>query len=767
LQKVPKKLQNFPERFRGRTMGLQARSIYEFGAFRLDLAEHRLLRAGRPVPLTPKVFELLRVLVENAGHLVEKDRLLKELWPDTFVEEGNLNRSISVLRKALGEGSAETYIETVPKRGYRFVAPVRERANGAVTAESTPPPRVDEGPNTRAAWAPRGLPMRTLVIAGAVIITIGAVGYAVLGRNRPSDHVVAGTASIHRQLTFTGREITPALSPDGNRIAYVSTESPHRKVMVQALAGGHPVEVFSAPEAGALRWSPDSSELTFWARGEGTSGLFIAPSSGGGARQIAKAGFVSCWSPDGSTIALALFVARKIMFVNRLGEVQRTISLQGLAEDWIWDLDWSPVHGRLLFVASDDQRRTAIWTIQPDGSDQTKVLTANSEIPAARWAPAGDAIYYFGRVNRTFSLYKIFIGPDRRTTGQAPAPLISGLEADASLGLSADGKRLVYTRSPYDSNLWLVEAGDAENGARIRQTQLTHGTAIVERPRVSPDGRSIVFNMGYESRANLYTIPAAGGSPKQLTFLNAFSVGGAWSADSQSVAFASTEGGKPRVWVVNVDGTSPRPLSTGDLSDSFDIAWSPGSRLLYQQSGNRNFYVLDPQTRQERLLIKDSSVGWVSYVAHSPDGKQIAVSWNRRPDRGIWVIDSRTSHETLIYKPSNPDSNPVPIGWSPDGTAIYAVDGKRAADRGLSVSFRETLTDATILRVPVNGGPPETVLSLPFEEVGSVTMFPDGRRFLCAVYSSRSDVWVVENFDASLTQMGDVLREAGRDDRKY
>ena len=96
---------------------------YEFGPFRLDVAEHMLLRNGQPVPLTPKIFAVLTVLVQNDGHLVEKDRLLKEVWPDSFVEEGTLNRSVSVLRKALGDSpSGHRYIETVPKRGYRFVA---------------------------------------------------------------------------------------------------------------------------------------------------------------------------------------------------------------------------------------------------------------------------------------------------------------------------------------------------------------------------------------------------------------------------------------------------------------------------------------------------------------------------------------------------------------------------------------------------------------------------------------------------------------------
>ena len=133
-------------------MSREAKPSYEFGSFRLDPAEHVLLRDGRPVPLTPKVFQVLRVLVEHGGHLVEKDFLLKEVWPDSFVEEGALSRSVSILRKVFDDSPAEkAYIATVPTRGYRFVAPVTvcHRGQAAVIADrgdyiaavpSDPPP---------------------------------------------------------------------------------------------------------------------------------------------------------------------------------------------------------------------------------------------------------------------------------------------------------------------------------------------------------------------------------------------------------------------------------------------------------------------------------------------------------------------------------------------------------------------------------------------------------------------------------------------------
>jgi TolB-like protein/DNA-binding winged helix-turn-helix (wHTH) protein/tetratricopeptide (TPR) repeat protein len=109
-------------------MGRQAKHSYEFGPFRLIPEERQLLRDNQPVPLTPKSFDLLVVLVENSGHLIKKGELMERIWPDTSVEEANLSVNMSALRRALGEGPNDhPYVETVPRRGYRFVAGVKER----------------------------------------------------------------------------------------------------------------------------------------------------------------------------------------------------------------------------------------------------------------------------------------------------------------------------------------------------------------------------------------------------------------------------------------------------------------------------------------------------------------------------------------------------------------------------------------------------------------------------------------------------------------
>ncbi len=142
-------------------MTRQLKPSYSFGPFVLDSAEGRLVRGGDPIPLTPKAIETLLVLVENAGHLTEKEELLRRVWPDTFIEEATVAKNISTLRKALGDSTeSEEYIQTVPKRGYRFVARV-ERRN---------PPSDVVSPVPQAPTAP---PYRVLLIGlGATLLVM-------------------------------------------------------------------------------------------------------------------------------------------------------------------------------------------------------------------------------------------------------------------------------------------------------------------------------------------------------------------------------------------------------------------------------------------------------------------------------------------------------------------------------------------------------------------------------------------------------------------
>jgi TolB-like protein/DNA-binding winged helix-turn-helix (wHTH) protein/Tfp pilus assembly protein PilF len=182
---------NLRTEFRQEGMNSQTHKCYEFGPFQVDTGQHSLLRDGKQVPLTPKVFDLLEVLVRSNGRLVEKDELLREIWPDSFVEEGNLNRNISILRKILGEeASGGHYIETIPKRGYRFVAKVKISSNGFGTLSSeqidrVPLPKVPPqlgDPHTKVQPGQALSGHRWLVLGGLTALFLTAGSYALIHR---------------------------------------------------------------------------------------------------------------------------------------------------------------------------------------------------------------------------------------------------------------------------------------------------------------------------------------------------------------------------------------------------------------------------------------------------------------------------------------------------------------------------------------------------------------------------------------------------------
>src|SRR5438477_11860209 len=163
----------------------EGKHFYEFGPFRLDPAERQLLRNNQTVPLAPKAFDTLLLLVENSGHLLTKDELMKRLWPETFVEEANLAQNISAIRRALDDKNGGTqYIETVPKGGYRFV--------GQITVSQPAPPcaTARESDATPALDAHRTTPKslrRRIVLGVAVAMALTVLAWGIGRRVRAGD----------------------------------------------------------------------------------------------------------------------------------------------------------------------------------------------------------------------------------------------------------------------------------------------------------------------------------------------------------------------------------------------------------------------------------------------------------------------------------------------------------------------------------------------------------------------------------------------------
>ncbi len=297
--------------------------FYDFGPFRFDPEERVLHLDGMPVPLAPKVAETLSLLVQNAGHLVEKDELVKKVWPDTFVEEGNLNKNIFLLRRVLGqcEGGGE-YIETVPRRGYRFVASVTHSVTETTSAQAGPLATSTRAERPTGSQSPPGGTRNTLSLhrtsiwSGAVLVGLAIALGAWLVRAHGSEALALVPAQLTSEL---GRAGEPSFSPDGNQIVYYqSPETGDNQSLYLKIIGvpGPPRRLTTEPGFDySPAWSPDGRYIAFLrnrrAVGQKESVLRI-PLTGGPEQTLADvsiwdAPFVwsvqnLAWFPDGQSL---------------------------------------------------------------------------------------------------------------------------------------------------------------------------------------------------------------------------------------------------------------------------------------------------------------------------------------------------------------------------------------------------------------------------------------------------------------------------------
>jgi len=661
-------------------MANERKGLYEFGPFRLDPSQRLLFRENQPIPLQPKAFETLLVLVRNSEKVVLKDELLNAVWADTFVEESNLTQNIFVLRKALGEADGKRrYIITVPGRGYRLTETARFiPQDDEVVLHSVTRISLEDEPETRKEKEPAAVPelqpvpapgpaltrrrwSRPLLLVSILAAAVAAVFLVrAFFAPQPMPKVVRSV-----QLTHTGRAepLGPVLT-DGSRLYFAERIGGTRTLAQVPEQGGEPVQIpTSIARIEVLDIDRLGSRLLAGAQqtdGDDLGSLWVVPTSGGSARRVGDAvGGDAVWSPDAQSIAYArdgdLFIVgddgshpRKLFSTNGILEYPR----------------WSPDSHRISFTVRDSSEARSLWEILADGRDphplnlgwKTRHAHWGDGECCGDWSPDGR-FFIFRSIadNGVASLWAI--GQDGgwfRRGRTAPVQLYTSPSVMGPPRFSADGRKIFFV--DYRQRRELVRYDSA------RKTFVPYLTGIPARHlSFSRDGQWVAYKN--EEDSGLWRSRRDGTEALRLTFPPLEVLHSTWSPDGKRIAFEANGG----VYAVSREGGKPERLLPEDVT-SGQPSWSPNSNsLLFTRwtspSRQSSICVLDLDSHKIEELPESVSLEGSQW---SPDGKYAAAS--SRKDHALMLYDFAEKKWTKLA-----DGTPYGWGirWSADARYVY------------------------------------------------------------------------------------------------
>src|SRR5581483_8479107 len=492
--------------------------------------EQRMYREGEVVRLSPRVFELLLLLARNAGQVMDREGLISTLWPDTVVEEANLNVHISALRKALGESpGGHQYIETLPRLGYRFVASVREMEADGGEFNGRAPDK-SRGPAASVGHASNGSQLmaadtvtqdegassvnrqRGLAVAlTALVIGVTTISFVVYLARTGSRVDQPPPQRKLWQLTFdSGLNSEPTWSPDGRLIAYSADRDGNFDIWVQPVGEGNPVRVTTSPAHDwQPDWAPEGNRLVFRSERDG-GGLYLVPVFGGVERRIADFGYRPRWSPDGSRILFYSSMLRtntpeipKVYLVGLNAEPPREVLSEFLSQFSSLRVAWHPDGQRLSVWGNHRQQGWGFWTAPIAGGAPVKsefaggvreqLREAEVSFTDFQWAPTGRALYFEGVSLNVRNLWKVAVEPRSLRWTAGPERLTTGTGLDTDLMLSPDGSKLAFTARTERTRIWSLPLDAAAGHLKGAGEPVTAAGIEPRFPDLTPDGQKLVY----------------------------------------------------------------------------------------------------------------------------------------------------------------------------------------------------------------------------------------------------------------------------------
>jgi DNA-binding winged helix-turn-helix (wHTH) protein/Tol biopolymer transport system component len=582
-------------------MSLLIKHFFRFGEFTVDTDQKVLLRAGRPVPLTPKIFDTLLVLVQSSGRIVNKEELMNRLWPDSFVEETNLTSNIRQLRKSLGDNARKpTYIETVARRGYRFIADVedsmidtgtiggqiaerfgtsRAQSNeGDTKAEMEIPAQEQSSADKSAEAALPSIseaastgPAKTrMLFAVALAAALAGAGFAFWGLLAASNKKVGKTgtnANSHarspatvEQLTRTGQSDHVAISGDGRYFAYTQGPIGNQGIWLRQLSTGTNVEI--VPATGPIYGLEfaNSGEHLYFVRGNPTKLYRVSLSGGAPTMVIDRLEGKFALSPDDGQIALvrqaidpdglrqySLIVARSD------GGGQRTL-LAGAPPNKVDAPAWSP-DGQSIICAhgnwdSGGQGVSILEVMVADGAHRELCSHRFRKIAKMAWFrdKSGLLLSAAGSQAEVVQLWRLSF------PALELSQITEGPVSYADLGLTASGDKAVASQIAPISDIWVASINEPQNFRKITQA--------IDNFAWATNGQ-LVYGSTASGVMDLWIMHQDGTGQRQLTLNSERNGTPAITSDNRYIVFISSRTGSFQVWRMGFDGSDQIQLSQG------------------------------------------------------------------------------------------------------------------------------------------------------------------------------------------------------------
>jgi eukaryotic-like serine/threonine-protein kinase len=700
-------------------MSLQAKG-FEFGEFFLDPKEMVLLQNGKPVSIPLKALQLLLILVENHGHLVEKDELMNAVWADSFVEEGNLAFTIRKLRAIFGDNAREPrYIENVPRRGYRFIAEVEQRASkNGLSSDAHRPTTGDASDHlTRPRSQGVGSFSVTIISAAFFVLAI-VVGIWYAWKANVEAYVpILGAPFNAEMLATDGNAFHAAISPDGKNVVYVNNAGDKQSVWLRQLDSANNVEIIPPSDVfyGGLAFSPDGNFLYFTRLPKNEArqlNLYRVSIFGGVPTQIINEtqGWISV-SPDGERLSFVRCYYRDDDFCSLWiadaadGKNERKLTSRPRPIR-IGDNKISPDGRSVAFAVGQSQNAANEFGVMAidieTGAERQFTDQRFFNIKSLAWLPDDQGLLIAAsRVPDTnFRIWRLSTSIDDVQL------LTNDSETYSSLSLDKNAARLVATQTTRDFQLMRYSEGKPAERPRM----LADATSVA----FAPSGK-IYFSSVMTGNDEIWSINADGSSQKQLTNDRASDAGPVISPNSSVVFFCSNRTGEAHVWRMNADGSSQAQLTKKE--GGWPLFASPDGKWIYYHSGReRTLWRVSRDGGEEELVLNQRK----SRFAFSPDGSRLAFLEKQGTEKvlNVMSVGGNKMIGTLNLPVGNTEL--VDVKWRPEGDQLLYILADK--ETGEKVLWQQSEA----------GGTPRILRELGNEEIHESSGFaiaPDGAAF--------------------------------------